>query len=137
MAENQEKREVSGYEIIHAIRIGDKEVVFGIDDKNTEAPYLCAFYKEHGIIAEYFESMAGDDYVEMMGLFFERLQGQVKAIQQERDGITVPLDMVTPEQCIPNSYDQNIEGQIIESAPMESRRITSTPPWRRLLPAFS
>ncbi|MGC4019983.1 MAG: hypothetical protein QM793_12660 [Muricomes sp.] len=43
MNEEQEKRMAQSYEITQAISIGDKEVVFGVDERK-EMPYFCAFY---------------------------------------------------------------------------------------------
>ncbi|MFQ6963481.1 MAG: hypothetical protein ACLRR6_05045 [Oscillospiraceae bacterium] len=39
---DQEKRTAENYEITQAVRIGGKEVVFGMDETNAE-PYFCAF----------------------------------------------------------------------------------------------
>ena len=41
---NNEKRMAGDYEIIHAIHIGDKEVVFGQSNKSAEAErYMCGY----------------------------------------------------------------------------------------------
>ena len=40
---DQEKRMAENYEITQTVRIGGKEVVFGIDE-NCAEPYFCAFY---------------------------------------------------------------------------------------------
>ncbi len=43
MEQETEKRMAENYEITQGIQIGDKEVVFGIDEEN-EMPYFCGFY---------------------------------------------------------------------------------------------
>ena len=53
---NEKKRMVEGYEITQAILIGDKEVVFGEDEK-AEMPYFCGFYRSNDIVGEYSECM--------------------------------------------------------------------------------
>lgn len=56
-----DKRMAGDYEITQSILIGDKEVVFGIDDNNPEHPYLCAFYESNEIIGKYDSCMVGND----------------------------------------------------------------------------
>lgn len=75
MNEEQEKRMAQNYEITQGIRIGDKEVVFGVDEK-SEMPYFCAFYVSNDIFGSYSECMVSDDYVEMIELFAERVKNQ-------------------------------------------------------------
>ena len=49
---DQEKRMAGDYEIIHALHIGDREIVLG---ENPSAPederYVCAFCQQHEIFA--------------------------------------------------------------------------------------
>ena len=49
---DQEKRTAENYEITQAVRIGGKEVVFGVDETNVE-PYFCAFYTANELFYEY------------------------------------------------------------------------------------
>lgn len=44
MREKEQKRMVESYEITQAIRIGDREVLFGVGEKQ-ELPYFCGFYR--------------------------------------------------------------------------------------------
>ena len=75
MNEELEKRMVQNYEITQGIRIGDQEVVFGVDEK-SKMPYFCAFYVSNDILGSYRECMISDDYVEMTELFAERVKAQ-------------------------------------------------------------
>lgn len=45
MHDEEQKRMVETYEITQAIRIGDREILFGVDEKQ-ELPYFCGFYEE-------------------------------------------------------------------------------------------
>lgn len=107
-----EKRMAGNYEIIHSIHIGDKEVVFGIDMK-AKQPYLCSFYTSNEIMASYTESMIGDDYIEMMELFLERVKGQCELVKVEQAKITVPRKVITNDMCFPNNYEESIEGKVV------------------------
>ncbi len=75
MQDKEEKRMAEGYEITQGIRIGDKEVVFGVNEK-ADMPYFCSFYSSNSILEAYEDSMIGDDYVELMELFADRVKAQ-------------------------------------------------------------
>ena len=76
---DQEKRMAGDYEIIHALHIGDREIVLG---ENPSAPederYVCAFCQQHEIFANYTEVMVSDDYPELVKLFGERVAEQAE-----------------------------------------------------------
>ncbi|MEG0912688.1 MAG: hypothetical protein RSD35_08125 [Oscillospiraceae bacterium] len=113
-----EKRMASGYEITQAIHIGDKEVVFGVDDKNEfDLKYICAYYKSNELLGEYSDCMASADYVEIMQLFANRLSEQCDMVRTEQERVTVPMEMITAEQCVPDDYKKNIEGKVIVICP--------------------
>lgn len=107
-----EKRMAENYEIIHGIHIGDKEVVFGMDLK-AEQPYLCSFYTSNEIMASYTESMIGENYLEMMELFLERVKGQCEKVKEDQAKVTVPREVITDDMCFPNNYEESIEGKVV------------------------
>lgn len=50
---DQEKRMAGDYEIIHALHIGDREIVLGENPSATEDErYVCAFCQQHEIFAQ-------------------------------------------------------------------------------------
>lgn len=118
----QEKRMAENYEIMHAIHIGDREVVFGADDNNLDAPYMCSYCTENDIFKIYSECMVGNDYLELMALFFSRLQEQVTSLLDERARMLIQADPITAEQCIPNDYSQDIRGKLVAIALSNLRR---------------
>ena len=109
---DQEKRTAENYEITQAVRIGGKEVVFGMDETNAE-PYFCAFYTANELFYEYSDCMVGDNFAEMMKLFGERIQQQAGKVLAEQEQASVPLAPLTPGDCFPNSYSECIEGKIV------------------------
>lgn len=104
MYEQEEQRIVEGYEIVQAIRIGDKEVVFGVNEK-AEMPYFCSFYTSNTIFESYEESMISDDYVELMELFADRVKTQCVIVREEQAKVTVPRVRITAQMCSPVSED--------------------------------
>lgn len=113
-----EKRMANDYEITQAVHIEDKEVVFGVDDKNEfDLKYLCAYYESNDLLGQYFDCLVSTDYVEIMKLFAERISKQCDLVRAEQEKVTVPLEMITSEQCILDDYKKSIEGKIIVIRP--------------------
>ena len=116
MSDEKEKRMVESYEITQGIRIGDKEVVFGVDEK-AEMPYLCAFYSSNGILESYQECMVGDDYAEIMELFADRVKAQCVKVHGEQEKVTVPREKITADKCIPMFKCGDIAGKVMAVKP--------------------
>ena len=122
MSDEKEKRMVESYEITQEIKIGDKEVVFGVDEK-AEMPYLCAFYTSNDIFGSYTDCMVADDYVEIVELFAERVKEQCAKIREEQAKVTVPREVITAEMCLPLKNDDSLEGKVAA--------VRTSPPSRR------
>lgn len=116
MGDEKEKRMVESYEIMQGVRIGDKEVVFGVDEK-AEMPYLCAFYSSNGIFESYQECMVGDDYAEIMELFADRVKAQCIKVHGEQEKVTVPREKITADKCIPMFKCGDIAGKVMAVKP--------------------
>lgn len=115
MKMNDEKRMVDTSEVKHAIHVGDKEIIFGVDDKRIDNPYMvcnCTWDNPLGI-DHYFNAVGSADYLEMMTEFTRRVTAQLEAVKAERDKITVPLQPFTPEHYIPNDNRQNLENKVV------------------------
>jgi hypothetical protein len=108
------KRMVDTYEVKHAILVGDKEILFGVDEKRFDCPYMvcsCAWDNPLGI-DYYFNVVGSADYLEMMAEFTSRIMSQLEAVKAERNKITVPLKPFTLEQYILNDDNQNLENKV-------------------------
>ncbi|QGZ99288.1 hypothetical protein [Dehalobacter restrictus] len=109
------KRMVDTYEVKHAIHVGDKEILFLVDEKITSRPYIvcnCSWDNPLGV-DQYSNAMGSADYLEMMTEFTERLRKQLEAVKAERNKITVPLQPFTLKHCIPSDYKENIENKVV------------------------
>ena len=116
MREEEQKRMVETYEITQAIRIGDREILFGVDEKQ-ELPYFCGFYRSNALVGEYSECMAGDDYVEMMELFADRIKTQCEKVREEWAKVTVPREKITEQMCLLLSQCDNLKGKVMAVRP--------------------
>ena len=123
---DQEKRMAGDYEIIHALHIGDREIVLG---ENPSAPederYVCAFCQQHEIFANYTEVMVSDDYPELVKLFGERVAEQAEKTRIALNGPKIqgiPNSAITAEDCEQVSYQEDIRGKVVVIRPEVLRR---------------
>lgn len=107
-----EKRMAGSYEIKEGIRIGNREVVFG-EDSHNDNPYLCAFCDSSDFSDTYRECMVGDDYIELMELFAERIKEQCAKIREEQQKVTVPRIKITKEMCLPINSRESLVGRVM------------------------
>jgi hypothetical protein len=110
-----EKRLVDTFAVKHAIHVGDKEILFAVDNTKIDSPYLvcdCNWVNPLGI-DHYFNAAASADYMEMMTEFTGRVKEQLEVVKAERDKITVPLQPFTSEQCVPDDYRERIENKVV------------------------
>ena len=96
MAES-EKRMAGNYEITQALRIGDREVVFGVDPASDQ-PYFCALYQKIFEIIQYRERyeecFSSDNFVEVAEQFAEYVRQQCQKVREEWAKVTVPRTTV-------------------------------------------
>ena len=121
-----EKRMAGDYEIIQAIRIGDKEIVLGENQKDASGlPYMCAFCEENGLMARFYDVIAGDDFCEIVQDFGQRIAKQAEKTRQtlldERNGLD-GFPVITAAQCEGISSDDDLHGKIIVIKPEALRR---------------
>ena len=70
---NTEKRMIHSYEVVSSLKIGEKEVVLAMDEKNTDGEkYMTCFVERNELFELYHESMLSDDYAVRLRLQYER-----------------------------------------------------------------
>lgn len=110
------KRKAGEYEITHAIRIGDKEVVFGQNETLAE-PFFCALCETTQIAIyqqeRYAPCVIGSDYIAVMEQFSAYVNEQCAKVRAEREQIAVPLTPITAEMCLPNDYSKSIASKVV------------------------
>ena len=133
MSIDQEKRMAGDYVIIHALHIGNREIVLGenptgVDDER----YMCAFCTENDVFASYTEVMVSDDYAELVQLFGERVAEQAGKTRVALNGPKIqgiPNAPITAEGCEVIGYQHDLQGKIVVIKPEvlrpEYRRATS------------
>ena len=133
MSENQEKRMAGDYVIIHALHIGDREIVLGENPASKgDDRYMCAFCESNSLLASYTEVMVSKDYPELVRLFGERVAEQAEKTRIDLNGPKIqgiPNAPITAEGCEVISYQDDLAGKIVVIKPEilrpEYRRATS------------
>lgn len=133
MSVDQEKRMASDYVIIHALHIGDREIVLGENPASKgDDRYMCAFCESNGLFASYTEVMVSKDYPELVRLFGERVAEQAEKTRIDLNGPKIqgiPNAPITAEGCEVISYQDDLNGKIVVIKPEilrpEYRRATS------------
>lgn len=123
---NEEIRKAGDYTIIHSLHIGDREVVLGEDMENQDGQrYMCAFCTSNGLFARYDDVLAGDDYLEIVKIYGQRVAEQAEKTRMELftpkfQGI--PNAPLTAKECTPLSCDDDLTGKIVVIKPDVLRR---------------
>ena len=81
---NEDKRMAGDYEIIHAIKIGDREIVIGENqaDENGQK-YMTAIGEWNDLFERYGDVLVSDDYPEIVKYFGERVAAQSSSKQYQ------------------------------------------------------
>ena len=122
----KEKRMAGEYEIIHAVQIGDREIVAGENPADTNGQkYMTAFCESNELFARYDEVLVSDDYPEIMKYFGERIAQQAEKTRAEMftpkfQGIDV--SPIMGEGCTPITGKDDLNGKVIVIRPEVLRR---------------
>lgn len=123
---NNEIRMAGSYEIIHAVHIGDREIVVG--DNPVAAPderFMCAHAVSNDFFCRYDDVITSDDFPEIMSLFGKRVTEQAEKTRAELIKPIIQGIDVTPFQkddCQPISCTDDINGKVVVIKPEVFRR---------------
>lgn len=123
---DEEKRMAGDYEIIHAMHIGDREIVIGENQADPDGQfYMCAYCQSNGLFAVYNEVMVSDEYAEIVKLFGQRVTEQAEKTRQELfkpkfQGIENAA--LTARDCNVIDYHDDIHNKVVILKPDALRR---------------
>ena len=121
MSVNEGKRMAGDYVIIHALHIGDREIVLGENPAGVgDERYMCAFCETNTLLANYTEVMVSDDYPELVKLFGERVAEQAEKTRIELNGPKlqgIPNAPITAEGCEVIGHGHDLRGKIVVIKP--------------------
>ena len=123
---NEEKRMAGDYEIIHAMHIGDQEIVVGENPSAVAGQmYMCAFCEQNEIFARYDEVLCSDDYAEVISIYGKRVAEQAEKTRTELKGPKIQgiaNAPITAVGCTPISSDDDLNGKVVVIKPDILRR---------------
>lgn len=111
---DEEKRMIENFEVRHSVFLGDREILFAVD-KDASLPYLvsdCTDLGGFGLL-RYENAIAGDDYLEQMQVFTQRIDRQIQKVREERAKRGIDPAPLTAEHCTPDGMEKNLEGKVI------------------------
>ena len=112
---SDEVRKARDYIIKHSMQIGGREVVLGenMDDKDGRY-YFVADFESNEIFERYTNAFVSNDYVEMAGMFAERITEEIEKLKQNRSDLS--MNLITKDDCIPIN-NESFVGKIIVIRP--------------------
>ena len=127
-----EKRMAGDYVIIHALHIGDREIVLGENPAGVgNERYMCALCQKNELLASYTDVMVSGDYPELVKLFGERVAEQAEKTRIELNGPKlqgIPNAPITAEGCEVIGHGHDLRGKVVVIKPevlrQEYRRAT-------------
>ena len=126
MADKKETRMAGEFEIIHALHIGDREIVLGENPAGVgDERYMCAFCQEGDLLASYTEIMVSGDYPEIVKLFGERVAEQAEKTRIELNSPKIqgiPNAPITAEGCEVIGHQHDLRGKVVVIKPEVLRR---------------
>ena len=115
---DEEKRLIQGYEVKTAIHISGKEVIFAENPAATEPYMVCNCKWDNPFSVEIFEqAVVGENYLEMMSDFLDRVSHEIQAIAKQREARGVSHVPLTVKDCIENSHRENYIGKLVVIKP--------------------
>ena len=133
MSISKKKRMAGNFEIIHALHIGDREVVLGQSSAGVGGEsYMCAFCLAGGLLACYTGTVVSSDYAKLVKLFGERVAEQAEKTRIALNGPKlqgIPDAPITAEGCEVIGPQHDLKGKVVVIKPEvlrpEYRRATS------------
>jgi hypothetical protein len=111
----EDKRTVCGLEVPFAMHVGDREVLFLLDPKSDETPFLVGYrtaVPELGL--EQVDGLVGgDDYLEAVDEFLCRVQEQVTQVRADREMSDEPQEVFGASHCLPDGMKHHLEGRVV------------------------
>ena len=102
------------YEILQSIRLGGSMMLLGYNPRDKETPYMTC-YQQYNLLGEkiFPQAVAGDNYVEILQIFLNRLQEQQKAVAEFREKRGVPIEVLGAEHCRERGEKESLEGKLV------------------------
>ncbi len=114
----KEKRMVGDYTVLCAVNVGRREIILAENSKDTNGErFLCCYGESSDIFEKFSECAVGDDYIDSVMFFAERIRQDAEQFREEVKKLGVPVTVITQADCVPDHYKNDINGKIIAINP--------------------
>ncbi len=91
---DKESRFVGGYKVINSIHIGNKELLLGENMEEKDGYfYMTCFSERNDLFERFSEVLAGNNFLEIVGIFSKRLDGQIRRDKIRTILLTISRDL--------------------------------------------
>lgn len=110
----EKPRMLGNYTIVQSIYIGNKEVIFGTDHRETY-PFMVYYCDYNNPLSAPWPSdaVASDDYLEAMSIFTDCVREQIEQMQSDLAKFQFDMTPFTRDDCIPDDRVSNIIGKVV------------------------
>jgi hypothetical protein len=114
MPMNKEKRTIDDYEVKQSLKIGGIEVILAENAKSSEPFMVCNCSRNNPLgMAIYSNAITENDYLKILSEYISRISRQIEKVKSEREEVGIPLQILTKDDCIPNSHEKDFEDKIV------------------------
>ncbi len=104
----------TGYEVLRSQWVGGTEYLMAENQAACEDErYMVCDYTRSAILGQYSEAVVGGEMDEATQEFKQRVNTAREAIKNELDRRGLPAELFNAEDCIPHSYEQDINGKVV------------------------
>ena len=113
-----EKEMIDGYEIKSSISVGDKRMVFGVNETSKEKDrYFSAVVTDNGIFGRY-EGITSGDYFEAVKHFADNIKAEAIILESDyRAAGGRYMDCLEADDLIPCTYEDSIKDKVVAVKP--------------------
>jgi len=105
------KREINGYEVKHAFKLGGTEIILAENPATAEPYMVCTCSSNNSLGISIISSMAvSADYLDAVHDFVARLDAGVKQLESQRP--LMPATVLTAADCVPGGMRGDLNGQV-------------------------
>jgi hypothetical protein len=111
-----EKRMIAdtGYEVKHAVHIGDREILLAENMNDPEGQfYMKAEYTNNGLIGQYDRIIYSSSYLAVMEEFIGAIDQKILDLRAEFRETPYQAKPITAAECYPHDHGENLNGKVV------------------------
>ncbi len=110
------KRMAGVYEIIDSVRIGNSEVVLGVNEELESGKYYCGYCDSNELLDLYINGATCDSYPAIVDLYGQRIKEEaekvIESIKKDKEIVGDDRELKL-QDCTPFSYEDNVVNKVV------------------------